>query len=112
MRFVSYVISTIGLDRAGQALERPLQITLWLLSVLLWVALLLRLRGLYGQLREAMAELGTLHEYRWQMPRDATGHILLVPGAVEAFPRGACAVCTFLTGVRGAAGSDGASLPR
>ena len=49
------------------------------------VALLVRLRGLYGQLREAMAELGTLHEYRWQMPRDANGHTLLVPGAVEAF---------------------------
>lgn len=49
------------------------------------IALLFRLRGLYSQLREAMAELGTLHEYRWQMPRDATGHILVVPGAVEAF---------------------------
>jgi hypothetical protein len=49
------------------------------------VALLFRLRGLYSQLREAMAELGTLHEFRWQMPRDANGHILVVPGAVEAF---------------------------
>lgn len=49
------------------------------------VALLFRLRGLYHQLREAMAELGTLHEYRWQMPRDVNGHILVVPGAVEAF---------------------------
>jgi hypothetical protein len=49
------------------------------------VALLVRLRGLYGQLRGAMAELGTLHEYRWQMPRDVNGHILLVPGAAEAF---------------------------
>jgi hypothetical protein len=49
------------------------------------VALLVRLRGLYGQLREAMAELGSLHEYRWQMPRDGNGHVLLVPGAVEAF---------------------------
>ena len=49
------------------------------------VALLLRLRGLYSQLREAMEELGTLHEYRWQMPRDANAHILVVPGAIEAF---------------------------
>jgi hypothetical protein len=48
-------------------------------------ALLLRLRGLYNQFRKAMAELGTLHEFRWQMPRDATGHILVVPGAIEAF---------------------------
>ncbi|HEV7902421.1 MAG TPA: hypothetical protein VGO96_01165, partial [Pyrinomonadaceae bacterium] len=49
------------------------------------VALLYRLRGLYNQISEAMAELGTIHEFRWQMPRDANGHILLVPGAVEAF---------------------------
>ena len=49
------------------------------------VALLYRLRSLYQLLREAMAELGTLHEFRWQMPRDANGHILLVPGVVEAF---------------------------
>ena len=49
------------------------------------LALLFRLRGLYNQLREAMAELGTLHEFRWQMPRDASGHILVVPGAIEAF---------------------------
>jgi hypothetical protein len=49
------------------------------------IALLFRLRGLYNQLREAMRELGTLHEFRWQMPRDANGHILVVPGAVEAF---------------------------
>lgn len=48
-------------------------------------ALLFRLRGLYHLLREAMAELGTLHEFRWQMPRDVNGHILVVPGAVEAF---------------------------
>ena len=49
------------------------------------VALLYRLRSLYTLLREAMSELGTLHEFRWQMPRDANGHILLVPGVVEAF---------------------------
>jgi hypothetical protein len=49
------------------------------------VALTYRLRGLYSLLREAMVELGTLHEFRWQMPRDANGHILLVPGVVEGF---------------------------
>lgn len=49
------------------------------------LALLFRLRALHASLKEAMAELGTLHEFRWQMPRDAHGHILLVPGAVEAF---------------------------
>jgi hypothetical protein len=48
-------------------------------------ALLFRLKKLGDQLREAMAELGTLHDFRWQMPRDANGHILVVPGAVEAF---------------------------
>ncbi len=49
------------------------------------LALLHRLHGLHHQLREGMIELGTLHEYRWQMPRDAHGHILIVPGAIEAF---------------------------
>ncbi len=49
------------------------------------VALLFRLKSLYRLLREAMAELGTLHEFRWQMPRDMNGHIVLVPGVVEAF---------------------------
>jgi hypothetical protein len=49
------------------------------------VALLHRLQGLHHQLVEGMAELGTLHEYRWQVPRDANGHILVVPGAIEAF---------------------------
>jgi hypothetical protein len=49
------------------------------------IALALRLKALHGLLQEAMAELGTLHEFRWQMPRDANGHIILVPGAVEAF---------------------------
>jgi hypothetical protein len=48
------------------------------------LALLFRLRGLYAQLRESMLELGSLQGYRWQMPRDANGHILVVPGAVEA----------------------------
>jgi hypothetical protein len=48
------------------------------------LALWFRLRGLYGQLREAMIELGSLHEYRWEMPRDEMGHVLVVPGVVEA----------------------------
>lgn len=49
------------------------------------VALLFRLRSLYSLLHEAMAELGTLHEFRWHMPRDINGHIILVPGVVESF---------------------------
>jgi hypothetical protein len=49
------------------------------------LAVLFRLRALYGALREAMIELGSLHEWRWQMPRDAGGHILVVPGIVESF---------------------------
>jgi hypothetical protein len=49
------------------------------------IALLFRLKKLGERLREAMAELGTLHEFRWQVPRDANGHILVVPGAEEAF---------------------------
>ncbi len=49
------------------------------------VALRYRLRSLNNLLQEAMAELGTLHEFRWQMPRDLNGHIILVPGIVEAF---------------------------
>jgi hypothetical protein len=48
------------------------------------LAVWFRLRALYGQLQEAMTELGSLHEYRWEMPRDDAGHILLVPGVVEA----------------------------
>jgi hypothetical protein len=48
------------------------------------LAVWFRLRGLYGLLREAMIELGSLHEFRWEMPRDETGHILVVPGVVEA----------------------------
>jgi hypothetical protein len=48
------------------------------------LALVYRLRALYGALREAMIELGTLHEWRWHMPRDAGGHILVVPGIVES----------------------------
>lgn len=48
-------------------------------------ALLFRLQALGRTLGEAMMELGTLQEFRWQMARDASGHILVVPGAVEAF---------------------------
>jgi hypothetical protein len=43
-----------------------------------------RLRALYGLLRESMIDLGSLHEWRWHTPRDAAGHILLVPGVVES----------------------------
>jgi hypothetical protein len=43
-----------------------------------------RLRVLYGLLRESMIELGSLHEFRWHMPRDEAGHIIVVPGIVEA----------------------------
>jgi hypothetical protein len=48
------------------------------------VALSFRLRALYGLLREAMIELGTLHEFRWHMPRDDGGHVVVVPGIVDA----------------------------
>jgi hypothetical protein len=48
------------------------------------LAVLFRLRALYGVLKESMIELGTLHEFRWQMPRDENGHLLVLPGAVEA----------------------------
>lgn len=43
-----------------------------------------RLRELYGSLRESMIELGSLQDWRWHMPRDAAGHLVLVPGVVEA----------------------------
>ncbi len=48
------------------------------------LAVLFRLRALWTELREAMIELGTLHEWRWHMPRDTVGHTELVPGVVEA----------------------------
>ena len=48
------------------------------------LAVWFRLRALYGMLRESMIELGTLHEFRWHVPRDDVGHMLLVPGVVEA----------------------------
>lgn len=49
------------------------------------VALLFRLRALYGLLREGMIELGSLQDFAWHMPRDEAGHIQLVPGVVESF---------------------------
>jgi hypothetical protein len=49
------------------------------------LAILLRLRSLYRLLREAIVELGTYPSFRWQMPRDDRGHILVLPGACEAF---------------------------
>jgi hypothetical protein len=49
------------------------------------LAVWFRLRSLYRLLRESMIELGSLHEFRWHMPRDPRGHILVVPGVVEAF---------------------------
>ncbi|MDP9342385.1 MAG: hypothetical protein M3Q23_09900 [Actinomycetota bacterium] len=49
------------------------------------LAVWFRLRSLFRLLREAMIELGSLHEFRWHMPRDARGHILVVPGVVESF---------------------------
>jgi hypothetical protein len=48
------------------------------------LAVWFRLRALYRLLHESMIELGSLHEFRWSMPRDAAGHILVVPGVVEA----------------------------
>jgi hypothetical protein len=49
------------------------------------MAVVFRLRALYGLLRESMLELGTLQEFLWQMPRDSVGHLIVLPGAVEAF---------------------------
>lgn len=48
------------------------------------LAVLYRLRSLWSELREAMLELGTLHEWRWHMPQDRLGHTVLVPGVVES----------------------------
>lgn len=48
------------------------------------IGVLHRMRRLGSLLREAMVELGTLHEFRWQMPRDENGHLVVLPGAVEA----------------------------
>jgi len=48
-------------------------------------ALTARLNGLHLELRRAMLELGSLQDFRWQMPRNENGLILVVPGVVEAF---------------------------
>lgn len=48
------------------------------------VAVLYRMRAIHALLKEALIELGTLQEFRWQMPRDEHGHIVVLPGAVEA----------------------------
>jgi len=48
------------------------------------LAVIYRLHAMYATLREASVELGTLPDFRWHMPRDEQGHILLVPGIVEA----------------------------
>ncbi len=48
-------------------------------------ALTARLNALHAELRQAMLELGSLQDFRWQMPRDDNGLILVVPGVVEAF---------------------------
>jgi hypothetical protein len=48
------------------------------------LATLFRLRALYSVCKEAVLELGTLQDFRWQMPRDSNGHLLVMPGVVEA----------------------------
>jgi hypothetical protein len=48
------------------------------------LAVLFRLKALYSSLKEGDVKLGTLQEAQWQMPRDTQGHLLLVPGVVEA----------------------------
>jgi len=48
------------------------------------LAVLFRLKALYSTFKEGDVKLGTLQEAQWQMPRDAQGHLLLVPGVVEA----------------------------
>jgi len=53
------------------------------------LAVLYRLRSLWTELGEGMLELGTLHEWRWHMPLDRTGHTVLVPGVVEALRQAA-----------------------
>lgn len=48
------------------------------------VAVLHRLRALGEMLREARADLGTMQDWIWSVPRDERGHTLVVPGVVEA----------------------------
>ncbi len=47
------------------------------------VAALARLQGLHSLLQESMIGLGSLQDFRWNMPRDGRGHLVLVPGVVE-----------------------------
>lgn len=49
-----------------------------------FLAVVYRMQALYALLREASLELGTLQDFRWHMPRDEAGHVLVVPGIVEA----------------------------
>ena len=49
------------------------------------IALMVRLKGLYEYVKRANVELGTLCEFRSQIPRDEADNVLLVPGAVEGF---------------------------
>jgi len=48
------------------------------------LAVFFRLRALYRLLRESMIELGSLQSFRWHTPRDPAGHLLVMPGVVEA----------------------------
>jgi hypothetical protein len=48
------------------------------------LAVFFRLRAIHALIRESLIELGTLHEFRWHMSRDPAGHVLVVPGVVEA----------------------------
>jgi hypothetical protein len=48
------------------------------------LALVFRLKALGALLHESLIELGTLQSWRWHMQRDASGHVLVVPGVVEA----------------------------
>jgi len=49
-----------------------------------FLAIVYRMQALYALLREAALELGSFQDFRWQMPRDEHGHLLVVPGIVEA----------------------------
>jgi len=49
------------------------------------IALMVRLKGFFEYIRRSRIELGTLIDFRAQIPRDDKGNILLLPGAVEAF---------------------------
>lgn len=49
------------------------------------LAIVHRLRALGAFLRSARADLGTMQDCVWNMPRDEHGHLQVVPGIVEAF---------------------------